>query len=80
MAEALVKTIKRDYVWFGDLSNAETVMGQLHQWFEDYNENAPHKALKMMSPREFLKINLAGYVVRFMRGNSKHTLGSHSIK
>jgi putative transposase len=60
MAEALVKTMKRDYVWFGDLRDAETVMGQLHRWFEDYNENAPHKALKMMSPREFLKINLAG--------------------
>ena len=70
MAEALVKTIKRDYVWFGDLRDAETVMGQLHRWFEDYNQNAPHKALKMMSPREFLKINLAGQAVRFIRGNS----------
>ena len=29
MAESFVKTIKRDYVAFGDLSNAKTVMAQL---------------------------------------------------
>jgi transposase InsO family protein len=55
MAEALVKTLKRDYVWFGDLSSAEAVMNQLPNWMEDYNEKAPHKALKMLSPREFLR-------------------------
>jgi transposase InsO family protein len=59
MAEALVKTIKRDYAWFGDLKDAETVMGQLAGWFEDYNENAPHKGLKMMSPREFIRLTHA---------------------
>jgi transposase InsO family protein len=55
LAEAFVKTFKRDYAWFGDLRDAKTVMSQLPQWFEDYNEKAPHKALKMLSPREFLK-------------------------
>lgn len=60
MAEALVKTIKRDYVWFGDLKDAPTLMGQLAGWFEDYNENAPHKGLKMKSPRQFIRKNLAG--------------------
>lgn len=60
MAEALVKTIKRDYVWFGDLKDAPTVMGQLTGWFEDYNENAPHKGLRMKSPRQFIRENLAG--------------------
>lgn len=54
VAEAFVKTFKRDYVWFGDLSNAESVMKQLPFWFEDYNNNAPHKGLRMKSPREFL--------------------------
>jgi len=53
MAEAFVKTFKRDYVWSGDLSSAITVMGQLEKWFQDYNENAPHKGLKMLSPRQF---------------------------
>jgi putative transposase len=58
MAEAFVKTFKRDYVWFGDLSTAEKVIGQLPLWFKDYNEIAPHKALKMKSPCEFLEENL----------------------
>lgn len=55
MAEAFVKTFKRDYVFFGNLKDAETVMGQLSSWMDDYNEKAPHKALKMLSPREFLR-------------------------
>ena len=29
------------------------VMKQLPRWSEDYNENHPHKGLKMMSPREY---------------------------
>lgn len=53
MAEAFVKTFKRDYVWFGDLSSAARVREQLPSWFEDYNEIAPHKALKMKSPRAY---------------------------
>lgn len=53
MAEAFVKTFKRDYAWTADLSDAKTVMEQLPRWFEDYNERAPHKGLKMLSPRQF---------------------------
>lgn len=55
MAEAFVKTFKRDYVAFGDLSTAERVLKQLPGWFEDYNETAPHKGLAMKSPREYLR-------------------------
>tara|TARA_B100000212_G_C27333863_1_gene515947 strand:+ start:504 stop:1268 length:765 start_codon:yes stop_codon:yes gene_type:complete len=55
MAEAFVKTFKRDYVWLGDLSSAKRVMEQLPDWFNDYNENAPHKGLNMMSPREYIR-------------------------
>lgn len=55
MAEAFVKTFKRDYVWLGDLSAAERVMDQLPAWFEDYNENAPHKGLNMLSPRQYIR-------------------------
>ncbi|WP_115304915.1 IS3 family transposase [Legionella maceachernii] len=54
MAEAFVKTFKRDYVAFYDALNAYDFMRQLPQWFHDYNENAPHKGLNMMSPRQFL--------------------------
>jgi transposase InsO family protein len=58
MAEAFVKTFKRDYVYVHDRPDAQTVMSQLHHWFEDYNEHAPHKGLKMMSPRRFLRKQL----------------------
>lgn len=54
MAEAFVKTFKRDYVYINDRPDVRTVLAQLVQWFEDYNENHPHKGLKMRSPREFI--------------------------
>lgn len=53
MAEAFVKTFKRDYVGQMDRSDALTVMRQLNAAFEHYNEVHPHSALKMMSPRMF---------------------------
>jgi putative transposase len=53
MAEAFIKTFKRDYVGLHRLESAQVVMEQLPRWFEDYNENHPHQGLKMMSPREY---------------------------
>ena len=55
MAEAFVKTFKRDYASLDNLANKHDVMSKLAGWFDDYNENAPHKGLKMMSPRQFLR-------------------------
>jgi putative transposase len=55
MAEAFVKRFKMDYAYVNDLSSAERVRKQLPKWFNDYNENAPHKALKLKSPREYRK-------------------------
>jgi putative transposase len=55
MAEAFVKTFKRDYVYVHDRPDARTVLSQLPNWFEDYNEVHPHKALQMKSPREFIR-------------------------
>jgi transposase InsO family protein len=55
MAEAFVKTFKRDYVYLNNLYDAKSVLEQLPGWFEDYNERAPHKGLKMKSPREFMR-------------------------
>lgn len=60
MAEAFVKTFKRDYVWISDIKDAITVMKQLPTWFESYNESAPHKGLGMLSPREFIRQKMAG--------------------
>jgi putative transposase len=55
MAEAFVKTFKRDYVYVHDRPDAQTVLSQLSRWFEDYNESHPHKALQMKSSREFMR-------------------------
>jgi transposase InsO family protein len=57
MAEGFIKTFKRDYVYLARLDTAEAVLQRLGEWFEDYNEKAPHKGLSMRSPREFLYLN-----------------------
>ena len=53
MAEAFVKTIKRDYVYQADCDSAATVLKLLPKWFADYNHVAPHSALGMRSPVEY---------------------------
>ncbi len=57
MAEAFVKTMKRDYVQLADLSSADAVRRQIPEWFKDYNELAPHKGLGMKAPREYRRMN-----------------------
>jgi putative transposase len=54
MAEAFVRTIKRDYVRVSPCPDAHTVMHQLSSWIAHYNEVHPHKALGYRSPREFI--------------------------
>jgi putative transposase len=41
MAEAFVKTFKRDYVRVSEVMTAESVLSQIAGWFEDYNETIP---------------------------------------
>jgi putative transposase len=53
LAEAFVKTFKRDYVDGAELRDAETVLTQLGGWIEDYNTRAPHSALGMRSPVDY---------------------------
>jgi len=54
MAEAFVRTIKRDYVRVSPRADAATVMRQLPAWLAHYNEVHPHKALGYRSSREFI--------------------------
>ncbi len=54
MAEAFVRTIKRDYVRISPCPDAAAVMRQLPAWIAHYNEIHPHKALGYHSPREFI--------------------------
>jgi transposase InsO family protein len=53
MAESFVNTFKRDYVSRMNRRDARTVLSQLAEAFEHFNEIHPHSALKMQSPREF---------------------------
>jgi putative transposase len=53
MAEAFVKTFKRDYVSVNPTPDGPTVLEQLVNWFADYNLVHPHSALKYRSPDEF---------------------------
>jgi len=54
MAEAFVRTLKRDYVRVSSVPDAETVLRQLPGWLAHYNELHPHRALGYRSPREFI--------------------------
>jgi transposase InsO family protein len=47
MAEAFVRTIKRDYVRLSPRPDAETVMRQLPAWIVHYNEVHPHKGSRL---------------------------------
>ena len=59
MAEAFVRTFKRDYVSVNPVPDARTVMLALPEWFDHYNELHPHRALGYRSPREFIAAHAA---------------------
>ena len=56
MAESLVKTLKRDYLPFIDLSDAKSAMAGLVAVVTKYNALHPHSALGYMSPKEFRQL------------------------
>lgn len=58
MAEAFVRTMKRDYARVSPLPDAAAVMRQLPAWFNHYNTVHPHRALRYRSPREFIASRL----------------------
>jgi putative transposase len=68
MAEAFVKTFKRDYARVSAKPDASSVLRQLDSWFEHYNSVHPHKALGYRSPREFRK--------QFIRGTTENAVGA----
>ena len=59
MAEAFVKTFKRDYVRVNLTPDAHTVLEQPPAWFADYNEVHPHSALPYRSPNEFRSVQIS---------------------
>ena len=54
MAEAFVKTFKRDYVRVGLIPDAATALALVDIWMEDYNTVHPHSRLGYRSPREYI--------------------------
>jgi putative transposase len=54
MAEAFVRTFKRDYARVNPMPDAPTVIQSLPVWFNHYNAIHPHSALRYLSPREFI--------------------------
>lgn len=55
MAESFVKTLKRDYLPFIGLENAETALSYLPGVIKLYNEEHPHSVLVFLSPMEYRK-------------------------
>jgi putative transposase len=58
MAEAFVRTFKRDYVRVNPIPDAHSLINQLSDWFRHYNNVHPHKALRYRSPVEFIRATL----------------------
>lgn len=55
MAEAFVRTFKRDYVRVNPIPDAATAIAAVGDWMEDYNTVHPHSRLGYRSPREYLR-------------------------
>jgi putative transposase len=53
IAEAFVKTLKRDYVRITVLPDAPSALALVPAWIHDYNISHPHSGLGMLSPQEF---------------------------
>lgn len=53
MSEALVNTLRRDYLAGADLATAQVVLEQIPSWIADYNAVAPHSALGFQSPQQY---------------------------
>lgn len=54
MAEAFVKTFKRDYLRISPIPDAAAALAAIDSWMEDYNTVHPHSRLGYRSPREYI--------------------------
>jgi len=53
MAEAWVRTLRRDYLEEADLRSAAVVLTQVPRWITDYNTERPHSALGYRPPTRY---------------------------
>ncbi len=54
LAEAFVKTLKRNYVRVSPIPDAAAALALIDSWMEDYNTVHPHSRLGYRSPREYI--------------------------
>jgi transposase InsO family protein len=57
MSKSFVETLKRDYAWLHDLTDADAILAMLPDWIKDYCKVRPHSGLKFRSPREFIRLS-----------------------
>ena len=57
MAEAFVKTLKRDYVRISPIPSAAAALSLIDTWMEDYNTVHPHSWLGYRSPQEYIMLS-----------------------
>ncbi|MBO3761339.1 integrase core domain-containing protein [Ciceribacter sp. L1K22] len=55
LLEALVKTLKLDYIRISALTDAKKALRLIAGWIEDYNEIHLNSAVKMASLRQFIR-------------------------
>jgi len=53
IAESFFKSFKRDYVYQNVCESFEDIASKIGGWIEDYNTQAPHSALGMLTPAQF---------------------------
>ena len=74
MAEAFVKTFKRDYVRVSPIPDALAALALVDRWMEDYNTVHPHSRRGYRSPREYILSR-----VRFNGVNSNLTMSASAL-
>ena len=66
MAEAFVKTFKRDYIYIHDRPDAKMVMAQLNGWFNDYNNKYHSQVIKTKITQRIFsgscRVTMAGFI------------------
>lgn len=56
MVERLIRTVKEQCIWLHNFQSLEEARQALRSWFNYYNEQRPHQALGMKTPRMIYKL------------------------
>ncbi|MFK7828669.1 MAG: transposase [Congregibacter sp.] len=56
MVERLIRSVKELCIWLHNFASLDEARQALSAWFQYYNEERPHQALKMKTPRQMYKL------------------------